>query len=82
MREQHAELMMQLEALEPGADGAGDEEFTERELEVLAMLPSPLTTRWLGSAGAAGLVVNCHALVSVSPAKTSPAPTNADKPIQ
>ena len=35
MREQHAELTVQLEALQPGADGAADEEFTERELEVL-----------------------------------------------
>ena len=48
MREQHAELMVRLEALEPGADGAGDEEFTERELEVLALLPLPLTTKEIG----------------------------------
>ena len=48
MREQHAELMVQLDALQPGDDGAGDEEFTERELEVLAMLPSPLTTQEIG----------------------------------
>ena len=48
MRHEHAELMVQLDALEPGADGDPDEEFTERELEVLAMLPSPLTTREIG----------------------------------
>jgi LuxR family maltose regulon positive regulatory protein len=48
MREQHAELMVQLDAFHPGADGAADEEFTERELEVLAMLPSPLTTQEIG----------------------------------
>ena len=48
MREQHAELMVQLEALEPGADGAADEEFTGRELEVLALLPLPLTTKEIG----------------------------------
>ena len=48
MREQHAELMVRLEALEPGADGAGDEEFTGRELEVLALLPLPLTTKEIG----------------------------------
>lgn len=41
MREQHAELMAQLDALQPDAD----EEFSDRELDVLAMLPSPLTTR-------------------------------------
>ena len=48
MREQHAELMVQLETLQPGTDGAADEEFTEREIEVLAMLPSPLTTKEIG----------------------------------
>ena len=37
--------MAQLDALQPGADGDPDEEFTERELEVLAMLPTPLTMR-------------------------------------
>jgi len=48
MREEHAELMVQLDALQPGADGVTDEEVTERELEVLGMLPSPLTTQEIG----------------------------------
>lgn len=48
MREEHAELMRQLDALQPGADGAADEEFTERELEVMALLPSSLTTQEIG----------------------------------
>ena len=48
MRAQHADLMVQLEALKPDADGAADEEFTERELEVLALLPLPLTTKEIG----------------------------------
>ena len=47
MREEHAELMVQLDAPQPGADDA-DDEFTERELEVLALLPSSLTTREIG----------------------------------
>ena len=40
--------MVQLETLQPGTDGAADKEFTEREIEVLAMLPSPLTTKEIG----------------------------------
>ena len=48
MRKQHSELMKQLDALGPSADEDPDEEFTERELEVLSMLPSPLTTKEIG----------------------------------
>jgi LuxR family maltose regulon positive regulatory protein len=48
MREEHTQLMVQLDALQPGADGVADEEFTNRELEVVALLPSPLTTREIG----------------------------------
>ena len=48
MRQQHAELTVQLDALSPDADGEPDEEFTEREREVLAMLPSPMSTREIG----------------------------------
>ena len=45
MRQQHAELTAQVDALHPAADGEPDEEFSDRELEVLAMLPSRLTMR-------------------------------------
>ena len=45
MREQYADLMAQIDALHSDADGDPDEEFSERELEVLAMLPTPLTMR-------------------------------------
>ncbi|MGI9646370.1 MAG: LuxR C-terminal-related transcriptional regulator, partial [Ilumatobacteraceae bacterium] len=45
MREQHAELTARLGELHPDADGDTDDQMTERELEVLAMLPTPLTTR-------------------------------------
>jgi len=38
----------QLDALGPSEDEDPDEEFTERELEVLSMLPSPLTTKEIG----------------------------------
>ena len=45
MRQQHAELWAQLDALHPAADAEPDKEFTKQELVVLAMLPSPLTMR-------------------------------------
>jgi len=45
MRQQHADLVAQLDALHPVADAEADEEFSDRELEVLAMLPTPLTMR-------------------------------------
>jgi LuxR family maltose regulon positive regulatory protein len=48
MREQHAELNAQLEAHDPEGEEHPDPDFTERELEVLALLSSPLTTREIG----------------------------------
>ena len=45
MREEHAELIAQVDALQPAADGEPDEEFSDRELEVLSMLPTPLNMR-------------------------------------
>jgi LuxR family maltose regulon positive regulatory protein len=48
MGKQHAGLAARLDALRPGADGDRDPEFTERELEVIVMLPSQLTTREIG----------------------------------
>jgi len=48
MRQQHAQLTARLDALHPAADEDSGEEMTERELEVLAMLPTPLTTQEIG----------------------------------
>lgn len=48
MREDLAELTERLDALGPGAAEDRAPEFTERELEVIALLPSPLTTREIG----------------------------------
>ena len=45
MRQEHAELLVQLDARHPGSDGDPDEEFSVRELDVLAMLPTPLNMR-------------------------------------
>ena len=48
MRQEHAELVARLSEQQPRPDRIPDEELTERELEVLAMLPSPLTIREIG----------------------------------
>jgi len=45
MRDEHAQLMARLGELQPRAGEGSGEEMTERELEVLAMLPTPLTTQ-------------------------------------
>jgi LuxR family maltose regulon positive regulatory protein len=48
MREHHAELAGRLDAVDSGPDGDPGLRFTERELDVIALLPSPLTTREIG----------------------------------
>jgi LuxR family maltose regulon positive regulatory protein len=48
MREELAALQAQLGAVGAGAGDGSGQDFTERELEVIAMLPTSLTTREIG----------------------------------
>ncbi len=48
MGKQYAELAALLDTLDPGTDGDSVPEFTERELEVIALLPGQLTTQEIG----------------------------------
>ena len=45
MRAQHGELVAQLNRMQPRVEADAVDELTERELEVLGLLPSPLTIR-------------------------------------